>query len=113
MRESGAHKTAFLEILSWCAGCWYIFIYGLSLIVEDLHSSDEKAEIFTLHIIHVLPEVMKRKTVNSYCFIITVAVFTLIRLDELCQLKFSSSDSSSDKFSSMKTGNRQIIRLNT
>ena len=37
----------------------------------------------------------------------------IICLDELCQLKFSSSDSSSDKFSNIKTGNRQIIRLNT
>ena len=37
----------------------------------------------------------------------------IIRPDELCQLKFcssdSSSDSSSDKFFSMKTGSRRII----
>ena len=37
----------------------------------------------------------------------------IARPDELCQLKFCSSDSSSDKFSSIKTGNRGIIRLNT
>ena len=36
-----------------------------------------------------------------------------IRLDELGELNFWSSDSSSNKFSSIKTGNRRIIRLNT
>ena len=29
--------AAFLEIIACYAGCWYIFIYGLSLIVEDSH----------------------------------------------------------------------------
>ena len=37
----------------------------------------------------------------------------IIRLDELSQLNFCSSDSSSNKFSTIKTGNRRIIRLNT
>ena len=37
----------------------------------------------------------------------------IIRLDELCKLNCCSSDSSSNKFSSIKTGNRRIIRLNT
>ena len=31
MGESGAHKTDFMDIFTWCAGCWYIFIYWLSL----------------------------------------------------------------------------------
>ena len=35
------------------------------------------------------------------------------RLGELCQLDFSSSDSSSIKFANIKTGNRRIICLNT
>ena len=42
IRESGAHKTSFLDIFTWCERCWYIFIYGLSLIAEDLHSEAEK-----------------------------------------------------------------------
>ena len=43
----------------------YLFM-DFSLIVDDLHSQAEKL------IIHVLSEAMKGKTVNSYCYIITV-----------------------------------------
>ena len=58
-----------------------------------------------------------RKTKSEYFLIWTewplLYYKPIIRLDELCQLNFCSSDSSSDKFSSIKTGNRRIIRLNT
>ena len=46
-------------------------------------------------------------------FLETLACRQIIHLVQLCQLNFCLSDSSSDKFSSIKTGNRRIIHLHT
>ena len=48
-------------------GVVLVHIYRLSLITKDFHSLAEKKPV-----INVLSEVTKRKTVDSYCFIITV-----------------------------------------
>ena len=53
--ESGAHKTSIRDTFTWCAGCSHM---GFSFLSRKQP------------IIHVLSEVMRRKTVESNCFVI-------------------------------------------
>ena len=69
--EPGAHQTPFLDTFTWCVGWWYMIIYWLSAVdnVGFSFLSWKKT------IIKVSSEVTKRKTVDSYCFIIILKCY--------------------------------------